>query len=127
MLPVQGTSLAGKGEEVCSVGGVIDNALQQVLLVSQLVWAVVQLTHLLGRLYPEALGYLHPNLYMWHTTFQGEKNERKEKTTPFGLNLMRSQVLYRASQAQFRDVVHMPGTMCVSPITHQGQNTQGVP
>ncbi len=26
--------------------------------------------------------------------------ERKEKTTPFGVNLMRSQVLYRAAQDQ---------------------------
>jgi len=73
MLPFQWTSFAGKGEEVCSVGRVIDNALQQVLLVSQLVWAVVQLAHLLGRLYPEALGYLHPNLHMSHITFQGQR------------------------------------------------------
>ena len=70
------------------MGGVIDNALQQVLLVSQLVWAVIQVAHLLGRLYPEALRYLHPNLYMWHITVQGERKKgRKEKTTPFGVKV----------------------------------------
>ena len=35
--------------------------------------------------------------------------KRKEKTTPFGVNLMRSQVLYRAAQAQLdsRCIVHL--------------------
>ena len=79
MLPVQWTSFAGEGEEVCSVGGVIHNAFQQVLLVCQLVWAVVQLAHLLGRLYPETLGHLHPNLYTWQITIQ----EEKKKTSPW--------------------------------------------
>ncbi len=30
------------------------------------------------------------------------EKKRKEKTTPFGVNLMRSQVLYRAAQNLFR-------------------------
>ncbi len=32
-------------------------------------------------------------------SFWSAEKKRKEKTTPFGVNLMRSQVLYRAAQA----------------------------
>jgi hypothetical protein len=32
------------------------------------------------------------------TSREGLEKERKEKTTPYGVNLMRSQVLYRAAQ-----------------------------
>ena len=33
-------------------------------------------------------------------------NKRKEKTTPFGVNLMRSQVSYRAAQSTTQNSVH---------------------
>jgi len=32
-------------------------------------------------------------------SFRKKRKERKEKTTPFGVNLMRSQVLYQAAQS----------------------------
>jgi len=33
-----------------------------------------------------------------------KKKKRKEKTTPFGVNLMRSQVLYRAAQSSNKNI-----------------------
>ena len=39
----------------------------------------------------------------WPLRTSGKKRKRKEKTTPFGVNLMRSQVLYRAAQENKRN------------------------
>ncbi len=44
----------------------------------------------------------HPHL---HNHDRSEHKKRKEKTTPFGVNLMRSQVLYQA--AQIRKQYHL--------------------
>ncbi len=46
------------------------------------------------------VGYCGADLKVSHCThLVCFKKKRKEKTTPFGINLMRSQVLYRAAQA----------------------------
>ena len=47
------------------------------------------------------------------------KADRKEKTTPFGVNLMRSQVLYRAAQEQ--------QTANRMLLTHQSARADGPP
>ncbi len=41
-----------------------------------------------------------------HRQLAKEKKKRKEKTTPFGVNLMRSPVLYRAAQELAKDSDH---------------------
>ena len=42
---------------------------------------------------------MNGELYV-HMAFDPQCIEKKEKTTPFGINSMRSQVFYRAAQAQ---------------------------
>ncbi len=44
------------------------------------------------------------------------EKKRKEKTTPFGVNLMRSQVLYRAAQG-LKDVEVVLARPVVPPVT----------
>jgi len=41
---------------------------------------------------------LYTTLMQLMTQLARKEKKRKEKTTPFGVNLMRSQVLYRAAQ-----------------------------
>ena len=55
-------------------------------------------------------------MYAWHLAEAPYaasllEKKRKEKTTPFGVNLMRSQVLYRAAQSQPATAreAHTPG------------------
>ncbi len=56
-----------------------------------------------GKKSPEAIHSLvetsNPsgNLWAWGRHHLNEKEKNKEKTTPFSINLMRSQVLYRAA------------------------------
>ena len=130
-LPFQWPSLVGEGEEVCSVSRVIHNALQQVLLVSQLVWAVVQLAHLLGRLYPEALWHLNPNLHMPHITHQGQciflrSNEhvsyRISARVPTGASLglyipdaSRGQVIAEIQKLNSARITKLSQTTCTVP------------
>jgi len=46
--------------------------------------------------------------------------KRKEKTTPFGVNLMRSQVLYRAAQG-LKDVEVVLARPVVPPVSYSLQ------
>ncbi len=48
---------------------------------------------------------------MWLHLLQDTK-KRKEKTSPFGVNLMRSQVLYRAAQGSKTLTIYSPGPRC---------------
>ena len=40
---------------------------------------------------------------LWHSSEKRKEKKGKEKTAPFGINLMRSQVLYRAAQVPGSD------------------------
>jgi len=66
------------------------------------------------------------NVYAISTALHGMtwEKKRKEKTTPFGVNLMRSQVLYRAAQVMTWDAcctqehAKIPPTSCnIEPST----------
>jgi len=41
-----------------------------------------------------------PAGHCWDSRTKSERQQRKEKTMPFGINLMRSQVLCQAAQVQ---------------------------
>ena len=51
--------------------------------------------------------------------------KRKEKTMPFGVNLMRSQVLYRAAQVQVGQVLwHLVFWRCIHIVNMSGAAVQ---
>ena len=56
-----------------------------------------------------------------------EEKKRKEKTTTFGVNLMRSQVLYRAAQGwleQMLEAVSAMTAVCVEECEDRGKQKE---
>jgi len=60
-------------------------------------WLILSITNVVLQL-------MHACLSRAEKTTRQAERKREEKTMPFGVNIMRSQVLYRAAQAQGKPV-----------------------